>query len=58
MHQQLISLGINNSYSTILIQETGGNVANLGMFWFVVAISELPVLYLANRLMEKFGTLT
>ncbi|HHU72989.1 MAG TPA: MFS transporter [Clostridiales bacterium] len=50
-----VSFGINSNYVTILVQETGGNVANLGVLWFVLAISELPVLYFANRLMKKLG---
>lgn len=50
-----ISFGINSNYVTILVQETGGNVANLGMLWFVLAISELPVFYFSSRLMKKFG---
>lgn len=50
-----ISFGINSNYVTVLVQETGGNVANLGMLWFVLAMSELPVFFFSNRLMKKFG---
>lgn len=50
-----ISFGINSNYVTILVGETGGNVADLGMLWFVLAMSELPVFFFSNRLMKKFG---
>lgn len=50
-----ISFGINSNYVTVLIQETGGDVADLGLLWFIVAICELPVLFFSNSLIKKFG---
>lgn len=52
-----ISFGINGSYITVLIQKTGGDVSKLGILWFVLAISELPTLFLGNKLLNKFGEL-
>lgn len=50
-----ISMGANINYITILIQKTGGDVSNLGLLWFVVAISELPAFFFGNRLLKKVG---
>ncbi|MCM8709924.1 MFS transporter [Clostridium sp. SYSU_GA19001] len=52
-----ISFGCNNSYITILIQNTGGDVSKLGLLWFVMAISEIPILFLGNKLLKKFSDL-
>ncbi|QCX34493.1 MFS transporter [Caloramator sp. E03] len=52
-----ISLGCNNTYITILIQKTGGDVSKLGLLWFVMAISETPILFFGNRLLKKFNDL-
>lgn len=50
-----ISMGANSNYITILIQKTGGDVSNLGLLWFVVAISELPAFFFGNKLLKKVG---
>ncbi|MBI6871094.1 MFS transporter [Clostridium aciditolerans] len=50
-----ISMGANGNYITILIQKTGGDVSNLGLLWFVVAISELPAFFFGNKLLMKVG---
>ncbi|MDD4835196.1 MAG: MFS transporter [Lutispora sp.] len=52
-----ISYGANSSYVGVLLQEVGGNVQNLGLLWFVVAIAEIPVFFLINRLITKIGAL-
>lgn len=52
-----ISMGANGNYIAILIEKTGGDVSNLGMLWFIVAMSELPVLFMGNRLTRKYGEL-
>lgn len=52
-----ISLGCNNTYITILIQKTGGDVSKLGLLWFVMAISETPILFFGNKLLKKFSDL-
>lgn len=50
-----ISMGANSNYITMLIQNTGGDVSNLGLLWFVVAISELPAFFFGNKLLKKVG---
>lgn len=50
-----IGNGSNTSYIPILIEKTGGDVAQLGMVWFVIAISELPAFYFGTRLLYKYG---
>lgn len=50
-----ICLGANGNYISILIKKTGGDVSNLGLLWFVVAISELPAFFFGNKLLKKFG---
>lgn len=52
-----ISSGGNSNYIAILIEKTGGDVAQLGVLWFIVAISELPSLYFGVRLLQKLGEL-
>jgi oligosaccharide:H+ symporter len=52
-----IALGANGSYIAVLIEKTGGDASKLGMLWFIVAISELPVFFLGNRLIKKYGIL-
>lgn len=51
-----ISYGANASYIGVLLQETGGNVQNLGLLWFVVAMSEIPVFFVINKLISKIGS--
>lgn len=52
-----ISLGANGSYIAILIKSTGGDVTKIGMLWFILAISELPVFYMGNKLLKRYGEL-
>ena len=52
-----ISYGANGSYVGVLLQEVGGNVQNLGLLWFVVAMAEIPMFFLVNRLIAKIGSL-
>lgn len=52
-----VSLGSNSSYISLLIQKTGGDVTKLGTLWFIVAISELPVLFFGTKLLRKYGEL-
>nr|WP_179122174.1 MFS transporter [Caloramator quimbayensis] len=52
-----ISMGANGNYISILIQKTGGDVSKLGIVWFVIAMSELPFLFLGNKIMKKTGVL-
>jgi len=52
-----IGIGGNASYIAILIGKTGGDVAQLGILWFIVAISELPVFFAGARLLQKYGEL-
>lgn len=52
-----ISIGANNAYISLLIQKTGGGVAQLGMLGFIVALSELPSLFFGTKLLKKYGEL-
>jgi MFS transporter, PPP family, 3-phenylpropionic acid transporter len=52
-----IALGVNGSYISVLIEKTGGNVSNLGLLWFIVAMSELPVFFFGGKLLKKYGEL-
>jgi len=52
-----IAIGSNGSYIPVLIDKTGGDVTQLGMVWFIVAISELPALFFSVKLLQKYGEL-
>ena len=52
-----IANGSNSSYIPILIEKTGGDVTQLGIVWFVIAISELPAFYFGGKLIYKYGEL-
>lgn len=52
-----IMLGAHGSYITVLIEKTGGNVSSIGFVWFAQAISELPLFFIGNRLIKKYGEL-
>lgn len=45
----------NGNYIPMLIQKTGGDIGNLGVLWFIVAISEIPVLFYGSKLLKKYG---
>jgi PPP family 3-phenylpropionic acid transporter len=52
-----IALGANGNYISVLIEKTGGSVANLGMLWFILAMSELPAFFYGGKLLKKHGEL-
>lgn len=52
-----IAMGSNNSYIYLLIKNTGGDVSQLGLLWFVLAISELPLFFFGTNLLKKHGVL-
>lgn len=52
-----IAMGSNNSYIYLLIKDTGGDVSQLGLLWFVLAISELPLFFFGTNLLKKHGVL-
>ncbi|WP_168190148.1 MFS transporter [Caloramator sp. E03] len=52
-----VAMGANSSYISVLIQKTGGDVSKLGLVWFVIAMSELPLFYIGNKIMKKIGIL-
>lgn len=52
-----ISTGSNGSYISVLVEKTGGNVANIGTLWFIIAMSELPAFFFGNKLIKRFGIL-
>jgi MFS family permease len=51
------ALGANGSYMAVLIEKTGGDISNLGMLWFIIAMSELPVFFFGKKIMKKYGVL-
>lgn len=52
-----ISTGSNGSYISVLVEKTGGNAANIGTLWFIIAMSELPAFFFGSKLIKKFGVL-
>lgn len=52
-----ISYGANMSYVGVLLQETGGNIQNLGLLWFVVAMSEIPVFFISSKIINRIGSI-
>ena len=52
-----IGQATNGNYIAVLIQKTGGDISNLGMLWFVVAMSELPSLFFGSKILKKYGEL-
>lgn len=52
-----IAFGAHGSYISVLMEETGGDVASIGAMWFVLAISELPGFFLEGKIMKKFGAI-
>lgn len=51
------AIGANNSYISVLIGKTGGDISNLGMLWFIIAMSELPAFFFGQKIMKKYGVL-
>lgn len=52
-----IALGANVNYIGELMKQTGGDVSNLGFLWFIIATSEIPVIYLSSRILSRFKDL-
>lgn len=52
-----VGIGSNSSFIAILIQKTGGDVSQLGLLWFVMAISEVPAFFFGAKLLKRFGDL-
>lgn len=52
-----LAIGSNNSYISLLIQKTGGDVSQIGLLWFVLGISELPIFFFGSKLLKKHGEL-
>ncbi|HYE10937.1 MAG TPA: MFS transporter [Patescibacteria group bacterium] len=52
-----ITLQAHSNYVAMLIEATGGNVANLGFVWFASALSEIPAFYFGAKLIKKHGEL-
>lgn len=51
------AMGSNGTYMTILIQKTGGDVSQLGIMWFFLAMSTIPVMFFGNKIIDRFGEL-
>lgn len=52
-----IASGAHGNYVAVLVGKTGGDVSNIGMLWFILAMSELPGFFFEGRLKKKYGTL-
>jgi len=52
-----ISYGANMSYIGVLLQETGGSTQNLGLLWFVIAMSEIPIFFISSRIINRIGSI-
>ena len=52
-----VAFNSNGNYVAVLLKETGGDVANLGMLWFIVAMSELPFFFFESKVIKKYGIL-
>lgn len=52
-----ITLQAHNNYVAILIEATGGTVANLGIVWFIAALSEIPAFYFGAKMLKRYGEL-
>lgn len=51
------ALGANGNYISVLIQKTGGDVSNIGMLWFLLAMSELPLFFYGKSILKRIGVL-
>lgn len=52
-----IAIVANSSYLPVLLKQTGGNVSNLGVLWFILSVSEIPMLFIGNKILNKVGIL-
>ncbi len=52
-----IMQGAHGGYIPMLIEKTGGSVSTIGIVWFAQAMSELPIFFLGNRIIKRFGEL-
>ena len=52
-----MAFGANSNFTTVLIEKTGGSITKLGVLWFLLALSELPMFYYAGRIIERFGVI-
>jgi len=52
-----ISYGANMSYIGVLLQETGGSTQNLGLLWFVIAMSEIPIFFVSSKLINRISSI-
>jgi MFS transporter, PPP family, 3-phenylpropionic acid transporter len=50
-----IAIQAHGNYIAMLIEATGGNVANLGFVWFASALSEIPAFFFGAKLLKKYG---
>ncbi|MGI6333346.1 MAG: MFS transporter [Saccharofermentanales bacterium] len=51
----MLSMGYYNSFFSIYFVELGGDSSQLGVFWFISALVEIPFLLLAERIIKRFG---
>ncbi len=52
-----IAMGSNGTYITVLIQKTGGDASQLGMMWFFLGLSQIPVMFWGAKLIKRYGEL-
>ncbi|WP_461206347.1 MFS transporter [Clostridium sp. DL1XJH146] len=50
-----LALGGTNVYLSVLIDETGGASSQLGILWFITAMSEIPIFFYFKKLVKRFG---
>lgn len=46
----------NNTYFGLYLQDAGGTIAGIGLAWFLIAASEVPVIQYAAVFIRKYGT--
>ena len=51
----MLSFGYYSSFFSIYFVELGGDSSQLGVFWFISALVEIPFLPLAERIIKRFG---
>ncbi len=51
----MLSFGYYSSFFSIYFVELGGDSSQLGVFWFISALVEIPFLLLAERIIKRFG---
>lgn len=51
------TMGANGNYISELVKKTGGDTSNLGLLWFIIALSETPILFFSSKILSRFKDL-